>query len=70
MFVYKEQVEPYLHYWEDYKKPKFIMNKIEEICDNIAKKGERNQYSEVFDLLYEFIDDNLDKFLPEADHDE
>ena len=46
------------------------MNKIEEICDNIAKKGERNQYSEVFDLLYEFIDDNLDKFLPEADHDE
>jgi len=51
----------------DRDKPAFIEFKIEEICESIAKKGKHSPFHEVFDYLYEYIEDNLEKFLPEQD---
>ena len=60
MFAYSRPDE-----WEDYYKPKFIESTIQDICKNIYEKGELSSFNEVFDLLYEYIEDNLEKFLPD-----
>ncbi len=48
--------------WEDRIKPTFIEHTIREICENIAKKGERGSFPEIFNHLYEYVEDNLEKF--------
>lgn len=70
MFVYEPPLEPPCNYWEEYQKPAFITGKIHEICQSIANKGEKSSFVEIFDLLYEHIEDNIDKFLPEEDYDD
>ncbi len=59
MFKY----EPPCDDWEDRDKPMLINFKIQDICANIAKKGEKSSYPEIFDHLYEYIQDNIEKFL-------
>lgn len=50
--------------WEDRIKPSFIENTIREICENIAKKGENGSFPEIFTHLYEYIEENLEKYAP------
>lgn len=70
MFAYEPPLNPPCDEWEEYEKPAFILETIKEICTNIAKKGEKTSFQSIFDLLYEHIDDNIEKFLPEADYDD
>ena len=41
---------------------KFARNKILEICSNISFKGDRTQYDEIYDLLFEHIIDNMEEY--------
>jgi hypothetical protein len=50
--------------WEDDKKPRLIEFVIMDICRNIYTKGPKNHFPEAFDCLYEYIEDNLEKYLP------
>ncbi len=43
----------------------FITYKVQEICNNISKEGEQSSYSSIFMMLYEYIEDNIEKFIPE-----
>lgn len=70
MFSYEPPVNPPCNICEEYKKPALIMDKIQEICDNIAKRGDKSYFSDIVDLLYIHIEDNIEKFLPEADYDD
>lgn len=70
MFAYEPRLNPFCDIWEDDKKPKLIMEKIQEICENISEKGENSYFSDIFDLLYIHIEDNIHKFLPEAEYDD
>lgn len=69
MFAYEPPLNPPVDYWEEYKKPEFILSKIHEICQDIVKRQEDTNYQEVFDILYLHIEEHLDKFLPEDDYE-
>lgn len=62
-------IDPTCNHWDEYGKPKFIEEMLKEICENIAKKGSSTHFEEVFSNLYEFVEENIDKFLPEKTHD-
>ena len=55
-----------LNRWLDHDKPEFIEETVKQVCDNIAYKGENIIYSQIFDLLYEYIENNLNDFIPEV----
>lgn len=45
----------------------FISYKVQEICNSISKEGEQSSYSSIFQILYEHIVDNIEKFIPEKE---
>lgn len=60
MYAYKE--EPEVDFWNEYRKPEFIENKIKTICADIAKRGALTNFDKFFDMVYEFIDENIEEF--------
>jgi hypothetical protein len=68
MFAYELPINPPVSLWEECHKPEFIQHKIREICESIAKKGAESPYQDIVDILYEHIEDNIEKFLVEADY--
>ena len=63
--MYATYGTPPVNDWEDDQKPRLIEFVIMDICRNIANKGNKTRFPEAFDCLYEYIEDNLEKFLPE-----
>jgi hypothetical protein len=45
----------------------FISYKVQEVCNSISKEGEQSSYSSIFEMLYEHIVDNIEKFIPEKE---
>lgn len=70
MFAYEPPLDPPSNIWEEYDKPAFIMQVLQDICENILKRGEKTDHQDVLDLVYEHIEEHLDKYLPEADYDD
>lgn len=40
---------------------------IENICKDILRRGDRTLYQDIFDYILEYVEDNLEKFLPEQE---
>ncbi len=55
--------------WEEYTKPQFIEGKIFEFCEDIVKRGYRTVNPEIFSILYEYIEDRIDKYYPQDEGD-
>jgi hypothetical protein len=55
-----------LNRWLDHDKPEFIEETVRQVCDNIAYRGEKTLYKEIFEMIYEHIEDNLNDFFPEV----
>lgn len=49
--------------WEERIKPAIINETVRDICLNIVNRREENSYPDVFQLIYDHIEDNLEKFL-------
>jgi hypothetical protein len=47
-----------------------IDDKLKYVCENISRRGADTHFDEIYDLLFEYINDNIEKFLPEALHDD
>lgn len=43
----------------------YIENKVQEICRYISKEGQSSSFKDIFSMIYEHIEDNIEKFLPE-----
>jgi hypothetical protein len=69
MFAYELPIEPSYDIWEEQQKPFLIMEKLKEICEDISSKGDKSHFSDIVDLLYEHIQDNLEQFLPQELYD-
>ena len=69
MFAYDTGIEPPVSAWEEYEKPEFIVATITKICEDIVKRGSKSKFSEIFDMLYEHVDDNLELFEDEVVYD-
>lgn len=66
MFAYEPPLEPPCDQWNEYQKPLFIKKKIEEVCEDIFCRLDKTNFEEIYDLLHEYIEDNIDKFLPQV----
>ncbi len=53
--------------WEANIKPYLIEDRIREICANISKKGDQSSFPDIFQTIYEYIEDNLEKFINTGD---
>ncbi len=40
---------------------------IENICKDILRRGDNTVYQEILDYMHEYVEDNIEKFLPEKD---
>lgn len=69
MFAYELPEEPNVDRWEDYQKPLFIKKKIEEVCEDIFCRLDKSHFEEIYDLLREHIEDNIEKYLPNQEQD-
>lgn len=67
MFAYEPSFEPPVNRWEEEIKPKFIEAKIYEICSEICKRGSGGCFRKEFEFLYDYIEENLEEYLPEPD---
>ena len=56
-----ELAEPYD--WDAPGRDEYVQSKVLEICESIATQGERSQFKDVFDNLFEYVSENLEKFL-------
>lgn len=67
MLAHEPYLEPYVDDWEEDKKPRLIELTIYEICSDICRRGRDAIHSAEFDVLYNYIEENLEKYLPEPD---
>ena len=70
MLAYELPLDPPCDFWQEYGKDEFIQSKIQEICGDISSSGCKTLYMDLYDFLYECVEQNLDKYLPEVDHGE
>lgn len=69
MISYEKPLDPPCDEWKEYKRPQFIEHKLQEICRNIAEQGTNTFFYEEFDFLYQYIEQNLENYLPKVEHD-
>lgn len=62
------RLEPEVNEWKEYRMPEMINDKIFEICEDISNRGSDTRFTRMFYLLYEHIEDNLEKFMPELEN--
>lgn len=48
----------------------YIDNKVQEICRSIWKEGSDTSHYDIFLSIYEYVKDNIYKYLPENPWDE
>lgn len=69
MFAYEIPLNPPCNEWLEYKLPELCKNRIEEICHDILKKGERTQFSEIYDAIYERVESDIESEQMEVYYD-
>ncbi len=65
MYAYNLPLSPPCDEWNEYVKPDLIRNKAIDICAEISKHGDNTRYSDVLDLLCEYIGEGFSDFFPE-----
>lgn len=68
MFAYEPPIDPPCDYWEEYGKPDFIKQKINEICKSILEKGDKTPFQEIFDYIYENVEEKLFEYSPRCSY--
>ena len=62
MFALEPSLEPFCDKWKEYEKPALIKKYIEEICEEIFKKGEKSRFQDIYNHIYEMIEDNFEEY--------
>lgn len=63
MLSYDDRLEPYCNEWEEYILPGMCKGRIEEVCANIMKKGDKTIFRRIYDAMYEIVQDDIEKEL-------
>ena len=63
--------EPYVDEFREYILPSLCHDKIEEICNDILKRGLKTRWEYVYDAIYQMIEEEVtEEYLNrEANHD-
>jgi hypothetical protein len=62
-----DYLEPHSKF--DLDKEALIQSTIKDVCHSIWIKGLKSHYSEIYDMIYNHVEDNLDMTKEEADYD-
>lgn len=62
-------INPPVDVWEEYEKPALITETILEFAKDVLKKGEHTEYNELYDYLYECIEENIQLYTKEHNYD-
>lgn len=64
MFAYEPPLDPLCDEWEEYRCPELCKSRIEDICQDILKRGETTRFNKIYDALYELVKEDIeDEFL-------
>jgi len=61
MFAYELPLEPPCNEWEEYRLPNLCKQRIEAICHDILKRGENTRYGDVYDAIYQVVQENIEE---------
>ena len=68
MYLFEPPVYENRFGMDEYAEEYFVKEEIEKFCKAVLQS--KNFSSEIYDVIYEYIRDNLEKFIPEPDYDE
>lgn len=68
MFAYEPPLQPTPKFTDNDRVANAIKNKINEICFNILQKEAKTSYPEVYDMLFEMIEQDYFNYIQGADH--
>lgn len=52
-------------FYDFHKEDEFIRNTIFDVAEDIVKRGGRTRYHEIYEMLYEHLQENIDDYQPE-----
>lgn len=58
--IYEPPVNPPCDVWMEYILPQRCDMKIKDICEDILKRGEKTNYSRIYDALYELVTEYIE----------
>lgn len=60
MFAYELPLDPPCDEWKEYILPERCKDRIEDICKDILKCGERTNFQSIYDAIYEMVEADLE----------
>ena len=57
----QEHLEPPADHWKDHLKPMYMEDAIRYAAENIAIKGSKTCYQEIYDAIYEILEPNVEE---------
>lgn len=55
MFAYELPLDPPCDEWKEYLRPQLCKRRIESICQDILRRGEKTFYRDIYDAIYELV---------------
>lgn len=60
MFAYELPLDPPCDEWKEYILPERCKDRIEDICKDILKRGERTNFQAIYDAIYELVEADIE----------
>lgn len=60
MFAYELPLSPPYDEWKEYILPERCKDRIEDICKNILKRGDRTNFQTIYDAIYELVQADIE----------
>lgn len=61
MFAYELPINPPCDVWEEYQLPELCKSRIQDLCEDILKRGERTRFNRIYDTLYQLIREEIEE---------
>lgn len=61
MFAIQEPpLSPPCDEWKEYTLPELCQSRIEDICKDILKRGDRTRFQKIYDAIYELVEADVE----------
>lgn len=60
MFSLEPPLEPIYNEWNDCTLPKLCKFRIEDVCNDIIKKGDNTIYQEIYNIVYQIVESEVE----------
>ena len=60
MFAYELPINPPCDVWEEYQLPELCKSRIQDLCHDILKRGDRTNFHKIYDAIYELVQADIE----------